>query len=292
METKELMDARELLRQQPGGKEALSVVEKSWEEECRGAGLYPQTLFHFTDKKGLLGILESNFRITYSLERIECITSKGESELPINREFGAPMVSFCDLRLSELRVHMRDYGNYGIGMSKKWAIEKGLNPVYYISSQAKLLEQYIESMSDMFGLMMSSDSDSLSAPYHRLLNFYRYLKNYDAPLYRRGGLVRKSHRFANEREWRFVPPIDDIATSFVAKDVMLDSEKKGAMNEKFLDSPLVFDPKHINYVIVRKDAERDEIIDHIENAKKKYPVDELVRLKSRILTAAQIRDDV
>jgi hypothetical protein len=297
-ETDKLKSARRLLSELPDGERALAVVERAWDEECRGSGLYPQTLFHFTDKGGLFGILESNFKITYSLERIECrpitevvdIGQEGANELPINRIFGAPMVSFCDLRLSELEVHMRDYGSYGIGMSKEWAIESGLNPVYYISAKAKLLEQFMSSMAELFKLMESSGE--LNSTYHRLLNFYRYLKNYDAPLFRKGKLIRDHHRFANEREWRYVPPVDNDLAPFVSEAAMSDSNMKKAMNERFKNSPLMFEPKHINYVIVREGKERDEIIRHIEAAKQKYPRTEVSRLKSRILTAEQIRADV
>ena len=300
MEEKDaLKNARHLLRQLPGGEEALAIVEDAWDEECRGTGLYPQTLFHFTDKAGLFGILESNFRLAYSLERIQCrpitdvmdVAPQGYvPELPINRAFGAPMVSFCDLRLSELRVHMRDYGNYGIGMSKQWAIESGLNPVYYVSDRAKLLEQFINSMAEIFKLVDSINE--LNLPYHRLLNFYRFLKNYEAPLSRKGKLIRNNHRFANEREWRYVPPVDNDFWSFAPEAMMLDPEQKAALNDRLKSTPLKFDPKDINYVIVHEDRERDEIINHIEAAKEKYPWDEVSRLKSRILTAEQIHNDV
>jgi hypothetical protein len=297
-ESRELKNARILLSKPPGGERALAIVENAWDEECRGSGLYPQTLFHFTDKKGLLGILESNFQITYSLERIECRPIKGTGknghkdmdEMPINRVFGAPMVSFCDLRLSELGVHMRDYGSYGIGMSKEWAIESDLNPVYYISARAKLLEQFISSMAELF--KQRESSCELNTTYHRLLNFYRYLKNYDAPLYRKGKLIREQHRFANEREWRYVPPIDNDSMPFVTEATMKDTNKKNTVNEWLKNAPLVFEPKHINYVIIREEKERDEIISHIEAAKKGYPSSEVSRLKSRILTAEQIRADI
>lgn len=297
-DTEELKEARRLLISLPGGEQALAVVEEAWDEECRGAGLYPETLFHFTDKEGLFGILASNFKITYSLERIECLPIKAtarpeganQDNLPINRTFGAPMVSFCDLRLSELRVHMRDYGSYGIGMSKDWAIENGLNPVYYINSRAELLEQFIGSMTHLFDLIDSLDG--MNATYHRLLNFYRYMKNYEAPLFRKEVMIRKHHRFANEREWRFVPSIDGDLAPLVTKETMADPAKKREMNARFSDHPLRFDPKHINYVIVRSDEERSEVIDHIEQVKEKYDYDEVLRLKSRILTSEQIHNDV
>ena len=75
--------------------------------------LHPEILFHFTSKDALYGILKETFKVYYSLERIS-----GKSK-PL--EFGVPMVSFCDLKLSELKTHIENYGKYGIGLTKEWA---------------------------------------------------------------------------------------------------------------------------------------------------------------------------
>ena len=83
--------------------------------------LYPEILFHFTTKESLYEILNSTFKVSYAREKI--IGPK------LKREFGVPMVSFCDLRLSELKAHINKYGNYGIGLTKEWANRNGLNPV-------------------------------------------------------------------------------------------------------------------------------------------------------------------
>lgn len=56
--------------------------------------LYPNILFHFTNKEGLFGILSSTFRVSYARELII-----GPND---RREIGIPMASFCDLKLSEL----------------------------------------------------------------------------------------------------------------------------------------------------------------------------------------------
>ncbi|MBT7825316.1 MAG: hypothetical protein HN600_01875 [Bacteroidetes bacterium] len=68
----------------------------------------PSTVFHFTKKEALLGILKENFKIQYCFER----WTTHQSE-----DFAIPMVSFCDIKLSEID-HMFKYGNYGIGLVK------------------------------------------------------------------------------------------------------------------------------------------------------------------------------
>ena len=67
------------------------------------AATYPSILFHFTSRCDILmSILSGGFRPSMAREKIES-TKK-------DKEFAVPMVSFCDLRLSELKLHMDSYG--------------------------------------------------------------------------------------------------------------------------------------------------------------------------------------
>lgn len=254
------------------------------------AGRYPNTLFHFTDKNGLLGILKSNFRISYAREKIVGSTLK--------REFGAPMVSFCDLRLSEVSDHMKAYDEYGIGMSKEWANANGLNPVCYLNTPCRLNDNLIGAIDEFFKhLKTIQDGDQhqiMANAYMNLMDLYRYIKNYDGELWRRGVLKDPNFRFANEREWRYVPPLNpNDPYSFVPLSRIDTDAKKASMSNHYANSPLYFEPKDIRYIIVAKDSERDEIIEHVFHAKEtKYGKNEARRLASRILTAEQINDDI
>ena len=64
-------------------------------EETINTSLYPDILFHFTSKVGLFKIIVETFKVSYARERIEGISSE--------KEFAVPMISFCDLKLSELK---------------------------------------------------------------------------------------------------------------------------------------------------------------------------------------------
>lgn len=252
---------------------------------------YPSTLFHFTnDKQALISILDGSFKLSHAKERI-----KGPSA---EAKFGAPMVSFCDLRLSELRTHMKHYGYYGLGMSKAWARKKGLNTVYYVSDQSSATDNFIKGINFLFdhrGTVSVSHTSAFNEHYMNLLNMYRFMKNYEGDNKK---LKVKRFRFADEREWRFVPPIGTDFSNlkmrpFRSWDELDTSEKKRLANNVFDDVRLRFKPRDISYIIVKSEGERDEIIEHVFNAKSgAHGVKERKRLASRILTSKQIKDDV
>lgn len=248
--------------------------------------LYPSTLFHFTDRTGLLGILEGNFKVRYCREHIS-----GRSE---ERKFGAPMVSFCDLRVSEVAAHMRKYGRYGIGLSKAWANKRGLNTVYYISSRAELADEFIVSVTDLYQEYQATNDGDLAKKrlltYSKLMNVYRYLKNYEGPLYVKGTLISENYRFADEREWRFVPNENGGSWPFLSIKLIDNVEFRAKCEAEF--PRLYFEPNDIRYIIVEREDERDEIIEHVRMVKDKYAPQDVTRLTSRILSAEQIRDDI
>lgn len=121
---------------------------------------------------------------------------------------------------------------------------------------------------------------------------YRYIKNYEGDLTRKNGKTSRDYRFADEKEWRYVPSIADDLMSFVPLDKIKTTEQKAGLNAKISNRQLRFGPEDIQYLIVEKDAERSELIEHLENAKHRF--DEVIRRRvaSRILTADQIENEM
>ena len=103
--------------------------------------LSPSTLFHFTSKLGLMGLLKDNFKLKYCLEKLN------HKIKPV--EFAIPMVSFCDIKISQILEHIEKYGYYGIGLSKDWAIENGLNPVIYLNSSSQFASNLMDNARDL-----------------------------------------------------------------------------------------------------------------------------------------------
>jgi len=94
------------------------------------------TLFHFTSIKGLTGILSSSgFYCQYSDEHFENI-------LPSKSHYRftyIPMISFCDLTIMQLSndsVHRKNFGEFGIGLTKEWGIRNGVSPVMYVHRES------------------------------------------------------------------------------------------------------------------------------------------------------------
>lgn len=137
---------------------------------------YPDILFHFTTKKSLYDILNNTFKVSYARERI-----LGGAKI---KEFAVPMVSFSDLRLSELKDNIGTYGKFGIGMTKDWAINKGLNPVMYASDNSLFTENFMRGIEDFFKLVNKTDdiSGKYEIAYNNTINTLRYIKNYKGDL--------------------------------------------------------------------------------------------------------------
>ncbi|NOI80918.1 hypothetical protein F0237_09600 [Vibrio tubiashii] len=255
----------------------------------RNSSLYPDILFHFTqDKDSLFNILNDTFRISYAREKVEGIETK--------REFAVPMVSFCDLKLSELKVHMGKYGSYGIGLTKEWANRKGLNPVMYINSNCPFTDNFNNSLNGVYQKINNlSDGDhfkGISENNKKIFDAYRYIKNYEGTLVR-GDEVTENFRFADEREWRYVPPIDkEGIPPFVAKSNIETKAKKDKYNELASELRLRFEPNDIKYLIVKSDEEINDLINHLGEAKGRFERLIRERLMSRILTAEQISRDI
>jgi len=257
-------------------------------EDSVSTSLHPDILFHFTSKDGLLAILKETFKVSYARESIE-----GKSSV---REFGVPMISFCDLKLSELKIHMNKYGKYGIGLKKKWANKHGLNPVFYVSKHCEFTDNFNSALNGIYRhLNKLTDGDhfvGLSKDYMRVFDAYRYIKNYEGTL-KRDGKEYKDFRFADEREWRFVPSINhpDVQP-FVAITNLRTKKLKAEYNKKIEHIRLEFTPDDIKYLIIDNDDEITELIGHLRREKNRFDRDTIDRLSSRILTAEQINNDV
>lgn len=233
------------------------------------------TVFHFTDSPdNLFSILKNEFEPHFSIEKIWL----GNKEI----EFAVPMVSFCDIPLSQVKQHIEFYGKYGIGLSNSWAIEYGLNPVLYIEAESRIAD----SLGNLYFQLKELQAESETK--NTYLNIIRYLKPYEGEFVRRGNTY-DDYRFYNEREWRYVPLKGKsvITKDFLSNKSFIDSE-----NLKMKKNKLSFEPDDIKYIIIENESEINEMIKKIRDLKgEKFSMSQVERLITRIITTEQILKD-
>ncbi|MFA4828498.1 MAG: abortive infection system antitoxin AbiGi family protein [Thermodesulfovibrionales bacterium] len=270
------------------------------------------TVFHFTNWGNLLSILKEGFYPRYSLENLP-VSTDGNVKLAI------PMVSFCDIPLSQIKEHVKTYGSYGIGMTKKWANKAGLNPVLYLRGKSELnnkiqtvfvdgrkfnmalVERYqteLESMSKnpSEGLLskeyLTKMTKEIISNMFSLFTLISYTKKYKGFSEKR----KKKICFYDEREWRYVPDhkkLSDIKCMFLSKEEFQDKHTLSEANSRIENTKLNIVMKDINYIIVKNDSEILTMIKELENIKKNKHTGKMIKkLTSRIITYQQIKNDL
>jgi hypothetical protein len=162
------------------------------------------TLFHFTNSiQNIVNILSQEFRPNFSLEDFSPLEPTEKFKRAI------PMVSFCDIPLSQTSVHVEVYGYYAIGLSKSWGQRNGVTPVLYAYPGSPLAK----SIHSSFMWISPGAFDTISDPniqkkcfalWDNLFRVICYVKPYEGPFYKNGRHFERL-RFYNEREWRFIP---------------------------------------------------------------------------------------
>lgn len=244
--------------------------------------LSANTLIHFTkEKDSLKKILEENFKVFNCKEAVVLGGKRNTIRVP--------MVSFCDIPLSEVKDHISKYGNYGIGMTKEWGVRKALNPVLYVAQNSTLSASYRQAFMH-YALDTDLDIDDWSDEQKAIGDVLRYMKNYEGSL-ERNGVTLDSYRFSDEREWRFVPPYSAPCDMFVNEVYYQDNPD--AVDNRLIDMRLEFEPNDIKYIIINDDTEIGEFVDHLRRVKgKNYSLHDIERLTTRIFTTDQIKSDI
>lgn len=241
------------------------------------------SIIHYTkDFNSLKSILKEGLKVKYCYERVE---SSGKKYL----HAAFPMVSFCDIPLSQVKTHLDLYGDYGIGLRKEWAKEKGLNPVLYFDQNSELINLIRVEFQRL--IEKGSVNEIERKDYAHLFNILAYSKNYQADLERSGKII-KNYRFYDEREWRYVPNATTLnsAKSWVSEEYYSKDKKK--YNDSLNHIRLPFKPEDISYIIVKSDSEIKNITSTIRNIfSVKCTLQEMEILLTRIITSDQIRSD-
>lgn len=178
-----------------------------------------------------------------------------------------PMACFCDIPLSLIKEHFDWYGRYGLGIKKRFVRSQGLKPIWYITSESRLIEGIIK-------------RKELS--HYERFHLLPYLKQYMGNQNFKGKPKRK--KFYNEREWRYIPTASDVKEVFGIKQ-----KRKLQASNSIKPGRMSIDLNEIEYIIIEntKDVEK-LLITFKELTSKEVSFESLI---SKILTSWQIERD-
>lgn len=238
------------------------------------------SIIHYTGSfRTLASILKEGFRIKYCLEMLDLGKTYSKA--------AHPMLSFCDIPLSDSKQHFAAYGRYGIGLSKTWAIDNGVNPVLYIDKNslfASCIEEFILER-------RKTGSNLTNKQKNEILRIKSYAKNYSGPL-KRGKINVSSYRFYDEREWRLVPDNKTLngAGFSVSSEYYL--KDKSTYNARLSGIRIAFTPSDVSYIIVKTTDEIPKMTNFLRRAYSgRCTADELDILLSKTCSTEQILAD-
>lgn len=232
-------------------------------------GLSSNILWHQTNKEALKKILkEKSFRFSYSLEHIE------SREFTLECAF--PMLSLCDIPLSDIGNYLAQYGGNSIGLSREWGKKHGITPVTYCEASSNLLNHSINFLNKNNGNEFHS----------YMVNLFSHIKNHEGKLPKYN---YRKYRFFDEREVRIIPSIEDVKQLGLSPILLKDeysiykTDNNSALLPDGLNIPFSYDD--IRYFILRD----EESISDIKSILSK----EIDLAKSRIsfFTHLQVRED-
>jgi len=247
------------------------------------------TLFHFTKSIEILKLIMKDgcFWPKYSPEDIQWVGQEGTDFIAF------PMAYFCDIPLSRISEHVDSYGSYGLGLTKEWAIENGLNPVLYLErgnnleDALKELNVHLNKFRDPDLEFGDPDVDAAKVPMRFV---YMHVKPTNGNVIVDGKTVEKA--FYQESEWRYVPKHENITPTI---------PMNGFNSAQFLDvanaktkahGTIKFSPTDVRYIFVKSDSDIPDMIDFIEADMGQSSSHDLKVLMSRIVSLDRIQNDL
>jgi hypothetical protein len=238
------------------------------------------SIIHYTNSIEILKlILNEGFKLKYCNEIL--VLNDGGSAA------AHPMISFCDIPLSESTKHFEAYGHFGIGLTKEWAIKNGINPVLYIDKDSLIAK----SLYELIKARRESESNLTPEQKSLVLNIKSYAKNYSGAL-KRNGKISGNYRFYDEREWRLIPSKEVLGSNSSSIESSNYEKSKDSYNEKLNSIRIKFDHTDVSYVIIEKTNQIPEIIKSIRDSFSDFcTANQLDILLSKVCSAEQIKAD-
>ena len=166
-------------------------------------GLSSNTLWHQTKKEGLEGIIEKKC-LYYSYSK-EFVVSNLNQHCA---EFAFPMISVCDLPLSETGQYLGRYGGYTIGLDAEWGKKNYFTAVWYCDPNSMALRTIMDMMISKIGSFGDRVDDDKE--YQRIVYLFSHIKLYEWSLTQKN---YKNYRFSTSVNYdlcQTIRPLKDM----------------------------------------------------------------------------------
>jgi Putative abortive phage resistance protein AbiGi, antitoxin len=244
-------------------------------------------LFHFTKSMDCLkGILKNGFFPRYCLEYS---LEPGDRKTASKRRppmYAVPMVCFCDLPMSLIHKHLKEYGPYGIGLDKAWGLKSGVAPVIYTHRKAQTRQPIIHLTTKAVRTGDEKAANDLKV-------LAAYTKPFVGPAWRERARPRFQTRvrFYDEREWRFVPRVRGSDLFLSWKDYK-DTSKRRSLHKNFEKLALAIQPDFIMYLILPYERSENNVMELHDYLMTLYTRKDAILVTSTIMTEDCIQEDV
>jgi Putative abortive phage resistance protein AbiGi, antitoxin len=168
--------------------------------------------------------------------------------------------------------------------NKRIQLTKELEQYHNEKEQLENSQKLLNSLQEMLNVLKESINNDF--------NLFRYIKNYQGVLERSNKII-PNYRFYDEREWRYVPALDDKR---VKQSLNIEEYQKYRSN--FKEKPfipnisLTFNADDIKYLIVQTSEDIPKLISVIKKAGSLTGNSEAVDiLTTKILTVEQLKKD-
>lgn len=221
-------------------------------------GLSSTTLFNYTDSyRYLIDNLRHGIHCGYTIEKLHRRV-----------RYRVAMTCFCDIPLSMVKDHFEWYGQYGIGINKKYALTNNVMPVWYTTNRNPIVK-FVGTAAGTIAHAQES------------VDILKYTKGHYGRQMDVNGVIRKK-KFYDEKEWRFTHEDSRFHLNHEIDDHALPMQR--------LRFPLSDTLEEIEYIIISETAELSKTISYLRRIATRLRISPDL-LISKILIAENIKRD-
>ena len=196
-----------------------------------------------------------------------------------------PMVCFCDIPLARITEHVLFYGDYGVGLTREWALRNDLAPVLYVTPNSPISTAILA----IDRALTKATGDERERNVETLNRLTANIKPVEGVMTLNGSPIRKE--FYQESEWRYVPNGPEIL-SMLDETQYQDPDFLRIEHEKTKEHGMLrFSPADVRYIFVKSDADIPSMMNFLQTELDSYPNADLKILMSRITSLESLSDD-